>query len=132
LVRPIVLFDGECGFCNRVVSFILEREREPCLRFASLQSETGRALLRHSGLPDDDLGSIVLVDGARALTRSTAVLEIARYLRPPWSLLPVLLMIPPLVRDTVYALVARNRHRLPGRGSACVLASDESRVRILT
>jgi predicted DCC family thiol-disulfide oxidoreductase YuxK len=37
-VHPILLYDGVCGLCNRLVQFILRRDRSGVFRFASLQS----------------------------------------------------------------------------------------------
>jgi predicted DCC family thiol-disulfide oxidoreductase YuxK len=39
--NPLVLFDGECNFCNRSVQFILDHEADNQLRFASSRSVTG-------------------------------------------------------------------------------------------
>jgi predicted DCC family thiol-disulfide oxidoreductase YuxK len=45
--NEIVLFDGVCNFCDSSVQFILKKERNPILKFASLQSETGQKLVKH-------------------------------------------------------------------------------------
>ena len=39
--HPILLYDGVCGLCNRLVQFILRRDRTAIFRFASLQSSAG-------------------------------------------------------------------------------------------
>jgi hypothetical protein len=53
---PILFFDGECGVCTRTVRFLLHRDRRRrSLRFASLQGNTARELLRsHPGLAGVD------------------------------------------------------------------------------
>jgi hypothetical protein len=38
LPRPILLYDGVCGLCHRLVQFIIHRDRRAIFRFASLQS----------------------------------------------------------------------------------------------
>ena len=40
----LVLFDGVCGFCDRLVGFLIERDAAERLRFAPLQGETAAAL----------------------------------------------------------------------------------------
>lgn len=117
----VVLFDGVCNLCNRTVRFLYRREGAVPLHFASLQSEVGRALLREHGLPEDALDSMVLVDADGAHRNSTAVLRTMRLLRRPWSALGVLLVVPRVLRDPLYALVARTRYRLWGRTDACPL-----------
>jgi predicted DCC family thiol-disulfide oxidoreductase YuxK len=42
---PILLFDGVCKVCNGVVNWLIDRDPKGAFRFASLQSEVGRALL---------------------------------------------------------------------------------------
>lgn len=48
-LRPIILFDGNCNLCNGGVQFVLDFDKEGLFRFASLQSEAGKALLQRSG-----------------------------------------------------------------------------------
>ena len=71
---PVMLFDGVCNLCNASVNFVLDRDRDARLRFASLQSESGRGLLAARGvaLPEGDPDSMVLVEGDRVWVRSRA------------------------------------------------------------
>ena len=43
--HPVVLFDGVCNLCNSVVQWLVERDPEGRLRFASLQSRSARRAL---------------------------------------------------------------------------------------
>ncbi|MEO7795066.1 MAG: DCC1-like thiol-disulfide oxidoreductase family protein, partial [Thermoanaerobaculia bacterium] len=51
----IVLFDGVCNLCNGSVQFLLRRDHRRRFRFAALQSDAGRQLLRQCGLAAGDL-----------------------------------------------------------------------------
>ena len=51
---PVLLFDGECGLCNRVVRLAAALDREGKLRFAPLQGPSAQAYLRAHGLPTAD------------------------------------------------------------------------------
>src|SRR5512140_2976539 len=63
---PVLLFDGECGLCHRVVRLLLRLDREARLRFAPLQGPSAQAFLRTHGLPAADFDSLVFVpDWAR-------------------------------------------------------------------
>lgn len=46
----ILLFDGVCHFCHAAVHFIIRRDPEARVRFASMQSEVGKRLLKKRGL----------------------------------------------------------------------------------
>ena len=121
----VVLFDGECNLCNASVNFIIARDDQERFRFVSLQSAIGHRLLEEHGLPSSELGTVVLVEGQQAFTRSTAALRIARRLRCPWPFLFTLIVIPRFVRDFLYALIARNRYRWFGRLPSCRLPSPD-------
>jgi predicted DCC family thiol-disulfide oxidoreductase YuxK len=128
---PIVLYDGVCGMCNRLVQFLVRRDRRGRLRFAALQGETGQALLRTHGLRTDDFDTAVLVEGGRAYTRSRAILRTLRGLGGAWALLGPLDMIPAPLLDFFYDRVANNRYRVFGRSDACMLPPPEMRARFL-
>lgn len=128
----IVLFDGVCNLCDRSVQFIIRHDPTGRFRFASLQSDAGQTLLREYGIADSPPESIVLVEGDRLFTHSTAALRIARHLRFPWSLAAVFLLVPPPIRNSVYRMIARNRYRWFGKKEACLLPSPDIRARFLS
>lgn len=127
----IVLFDGECNVCNRTVDFLLRRDRERRLRFAPLQSDAGRQLLARFGLPADRLDTVVLVEGDRFWTRSTAFLQALRRLPFPWPLASALRLVPRPLRDRAYDAFARNRYRWFGRRETCRVPAPDERDRFL-
>jgi predicted DCC family thiol-disulfide oxidoreductase YuxK len=128
---PIVLFDGVCKFCNRSVNFILDHDARRRFRFAALQSDAGQAVLQRFGLRTDEFETAVLVEYGRAYTKSSAALRIAHNLGGWWSLLAVLLAIPPFLRDAAYDLLARNRYRLFGKADTCRVPTPDIRDRFL-
>lgn len=131
---PVMLFDGHCNLCNGAVDFILSHERTPELKFASLQSEAGRALLAEHGIavPEGDPDSVVLVEGGVAWERSDAALRIARHLTFPWSVVGAFGWVPRALRDAVYKLIARNRYRWFGRKDTCRIATPAEKARFLS
>ncbi len=129
--EPIVLFDGVCKFCDGAIQFLLDHDRTGRLRFASLQSRPGQELLRQFGLPTDQLDSMVLIEGNRCWTRSTAALRLTRYLKLPWPVLSLLLLLPEFLRDAGYEWIAANRYRWFGKLNACRVPTPEVRQRFL-
>jgi predicted DCC family thiol-disulfide oxidoreductase YuxK len=128
---PVILFDGVCNLCNGLVQFVIARDPAARFAFASLQSNAASKLLdRHrqtTPLPD----SIVLVDGDRVFTRSSAALRIARGLGFPWMLAYAGIVVPKPLRDAVYDRVARNRYRWFGKRDVCMVPTPELRGRFL-
>jgi predicted DCC family thiol-disulfide oxidoreductase YuxK len=98
------------------VQFVLRHERTHRLRFAALDSDVGRQVrARHPELADVD--SMVWVEspgesGEHVSIRSDAALETARYMGGPWRLSTIGSLIPRAIRDRLYDLIARHRHRL--------------------
>ena|SRR5437868_6671507 len=132
---PVLLYDGVCGFCNKTVQVILERDRKGTMRFAALQSDYGRAVVeRHAELRGVD--SVVFVEnspggGERVFVRSDAALRVAAYLGGAWKLLLAGYAVPRPARDFCYNLFARNRYRLFGKYESCILPPPEVRSRFL-
>lgn len=131
---PVMLFDGHCNLCNGAVDFILSSEKAPSLKFASLQSDAGRALLEKHGvtLPEGDPDSVLLVEDGVVWERSDAGLRIARHLAFPWSLVGAFGWVPRAVRDGVYKFIARNRYRWFGRKDTCRIATPAEKARFLS
>jgi predicted DCC family thiol-disulfide oxidoreductase YuxK len=134
----VVLYDGVCGLCSRLVAFLLPRDRARRLRFAPLQGPFAAAALRRHGVtpPEGDPDSIVLVEEAgtpaeRLVFRSSAALRILGALPGVWPALRLLLAVPRPLRDWVYDRVAKRRYRLFGKLDACAVPSPETRSRFL-
>ncbi len=131
----LVLFDGVCGFCDRSVRWLIERDSQARPRFAPLQGETAAALrARHPQIPET-LETMVYVErdgGAeRVHLRSEAVLRICAELGRPWRALSWALWLPRWLTDLAYRLLARVRYRVFGKLDACALPGPGERGRFL-
>ena len=122
----VVLFDGVCNLCNGFVNWVIDRDPDARCRFASLQSEAGRAIVVRAGQDPDSMSSLVVVRDGTVHTRSGAVLLIASGLRTPLAPLARLLrVIPRPIRDAGYRIVARYRYSLFGRSETCRVPTEE-------
>lgn len=129
-MHKIVLFDGDCHFCNKSVQFIIKRDPHKHFQFASQQSEIGKKFLSEVKAPLN-LDSLILIANNRYYDKSSAALRICRFLRGGWKVFMILLIIPKPFRDFVYTIVANNRYRLFGKISYCPIPSAEDRERFL-
>ncbi len=130
--HPVILFDGVCNLCNGFVQFVITRDPHERFAFASLQSHAAAKLLKGRYQVVDVPESIVLVDGDRLYTQSTAALRVARGLRFPWNLAYAFVIVPKPIRDVVYGWVARNRYQWFGKRDVCMVPTPELRARFLT
>jgi predicted DCC family thiol-disulfide oxidoreductase YuxK len=127
----VVIYDGECGFCNRSVLFLLKRDKEKALRFSASNSCFSKSELAKHGIPVERLDTLVLLERGEAHTYSDAGLKIAKYLKFPWSLFYYLWVVPKRIRDPMYNFIARNRYRLSGRTTSCGIPDDSSRSQFI-
>ncbi len=123
--QSVILFDGVCNLCNGFVQFLIERDPKRRYRYASLQSETGQALMRSAGLPADEINTVVLMEEGTAYTHSDVALRVARHMGGLWPLATVLYIVPKFLRDAIYNWVARNRYRWFGKKEACMVPTPE-------
>jgi len=131
LPERLLLYDGVCGLCNRLVQWIIQRDRHGRVQFAALQSDLGQELLRAHGMRTDDFDTAVMIERGQAFTKARAVLRVFAALGRPWSLLTPFARLPRPLIDFFYDRVARNRYRFFGRSESCMLPPPEVRSRFL-
>ena len=131
LTQPLILFDGVCNLCNSSVLFIIKRDSKEVFKFASLQSELGKALLEEFKLPATELNSVLLIDKGKFYNKSDAALNIARHLHGLWPMLYGFKIIPLFIRNGVYDWIAKNRYRWFGKKDACMIPTPELKSRFI-
>ena len=132
----LVLYDGVCGLCSRLLQFLLRHDRRRVFSFASLQSAVGQSIIEQSGGNPDQLTSFYVVAdyqtaASRVFIRSDAALFVAGALGWPWRAAQLMCFVPQAIRDRAYVIVARNRYRLFGRFDRCLIPSREVRNRFI-
>lgn len=110
-LERIVFYDGECGFCNGVVNFILKK-RKVDFYFIALQSTTAQAILSKYDV-DIKMNTLYLIENKKLYNRSSAALRIFKNLT---SFFPTIYyvgwLIPKFLRDAIYRLISKFRHRI--------------------
>ena len=133
----IVFYDGVCGLCNRLVQFLLKRDRHDRLRFASLQSDFASKVLGRHGIDPKDLDTVHVVENyeqtsERVLDRSDAILRASRELDGMWAFAAKLgSVVPRPLRNLFYRFVANNRYRVFGKYETCMLPEPQHRAKFL-
>ncbi len=132
----LLLFDGDCGLCNRLNRFVAARDRSDAFRFAPLQGPLAHAILArhgHDATALDTLYAIADFDlpSERVLARSDAAAFVLRELGGFWRIASWGHALPPGVRDAMYNAVARHRYRWFGHADACPAPTPELRRRLL-
>jgi predicted DCC family thiol-disulfide oxidoreductase YuxK len=129
--HAILLFDGECNLCNHAVQFVIPRDPRDYYRFAALQSEAGKQILKQYQLSPTEMNTVILIQNGKLYTKSSAALKLARNLNRLWPLVYLLIIIPSFLRDPVYDWIARNRYKWFGRREFCIMPTPEMKSKFL-
>jgi len=117
---PVLVWDGDCAFCARCVSFI-ERRIKTDARIVAHQKADLAAL----GLTTEQCQAALQWVGADRTIRqgSRAVAALLRSSSLAWGILGAVIDLPVVrvVSSAIYKLIANNRHLLPGGTDACAL-----------
>jgi len=126
----ILFYDGDCGFCNAAVQFVLKHEKAKEIRFSALQSAYARDLFDRFGI-ENDMTSLIVLHKNRFHKKSEAVLALAPFLRSPYRmLLKGMRLFPSFLSNFVYGLIARNRKKII-KNASCILPDREDRERFM-
>ena len=135
--NPIILYDGVCGLCNRLIQFVLKRDRNDRFRFAALQSEFAGDVLRRHGVNPALLDTVYLLlnysqPEERLSSRSDAGIQVLAELGGVWRALATIVKhLPRWIRDKIYNLIARNRYQLFGKHQTCQIPDEKYRSKFL-
>ncbi len=130
--KKIILFDGVCNLCNSSVQYVIKRDSRDEFRFVALQSDLGQKILKHIGIADKNIDSIVLyLPGIAYYYKSSAVIEISKTLQGFFNYGMLFRLLPTFLRDTVYDYVAKNRYKWYGKKESCMIPTPELKAKFL-
>ena len=127
----IVLFDGVCNLCNSTILFLIKHDTNHNLHFAATQTESGKKLMRHYNILDEEKSVFFIKEGI-VFSKSNAVIEIAKQITGWPHIFKYACLFPKFLRDSVYDLIAKNRYSLFGKKETCTVPTEENRNRFLS
>lgn len=123
--HPVIFYDGECGFCQSSVQFVLKRDINQRFRYAALQSDYAKKYLPEDIFENPDFDTIYLLENSRLYDKSEAALRIIEGLPGPIRFMSAFRIIPKFLRDTVYMIISKNRKRLQ-KNDNCLIPTPET------
>jgi len=129
--QKIILFDGVCNLCNSTVQRVITHDKKDVFRFTALQSAVGMVMVTEHGIDTAKTDSIILIDDDKHFIKSTAALKIAKELSGGYSLLYVFIIVPSVIRNWVYDVIAKNRYNWYGRQESCMIPTPELKKKFL-
>ena len=125
-----VFYDGDCGFCNHWVQWILKNDKKDQFLFAALQSDFGQKFLEERNLETINLSTLYLwKPKSFYFQKSQAVFAIARILGGKFALVGHLNILPRFLTDIVYNQVADNRQKLFAQN--CLLLTEKEKEKFV-
>ncbi len=129
--HTIILFDGVCNYCNAMINFAIRNDKKALLKFAPLQSDTGRRLKeQYKVFPDAD--SMIFIENNKAYTYSDAAVRIAKHLDWPAKMFYGFIIVPKFIREPIYKWVAKNRYKWFGKKEECMIPAPDVKARFLS
>lgn len=121
----LVYYDGSCGYCNRVVKWLIKNKISRSIQFAKLDGKYGDQFFKiHPELKNID--SIIVANGTDVFIKSNAAIFLLKQIRK-YKLLGLLLqIIPTPIRDIIYDYIAKIRHKIQTK-QHCTIPTKQER-----
>ena len=130
--KKIILFDGLCNLCNNSVQYVIKQDTKDVFRFVALESALGQKIMRHIGIADKNIDSIVVYQpGIAYYYKSAALIEITKSLQGIFHYGLLFKILPISLRDIVYDYIAKNRYRWYGKKESCMIPTPELKTKFL-
>ena len=120
--KDTLLIDGDCGLCTHTAVFINPRLKQPySVRFIAIESEEGQEIIKTFSEKLQAADSVYLIRNGKAYMRSAAAIRCLLYMKWYYSMwFPLAWIVPSPLRDIVYRIVARYRHKVFKRPATCI------------
>ncbi|KAA1037615.1 DUF393 domain-containing protein [Macrococcus equipercicus] len=118
----VVIYDGDCGFCQYWIRWLLKHDSNERLLFADQYSAFFQSL------PVRTADSVMLIAGRHSYTKSDAVIEILAAIGCR-KLAFAGRLVPKVLRDALYEIIAKYRHRLAPK--SCEIMPDAYKKRFI-
>ena len=113
----IVLYDGECNFCNTWICFIKSKLKKNEISFIPFNSIEGIEIIEKFQVKNQN--SVVYIKNNIVFFKSSAVLKICKQLQFPYNLLQFSKIIPNFLLNFVYDFIAKRRLKLTSKKQCC-------------
>ena len=115
-MADVLFIDTHCVLCNRLGAFLTKRcSKKGGLNIRGIDSEEGLNVIE--GLPESlkEADSMYLIRAGQPYIRSAASIRLLLYMRWYYAMwYPFVWLFPLPLRDGIYQMVSRYRHRLFG------------------
>ena len=113
----IVLYDGECQFCEKWVHFAQSKLQDKTISFLPINSVEAIKIEQEFQIRNQD--SVVYIQNNIIFFKSQAVLKICKQLQFPYNYLVFLKILPTFLLNFGYDFIAKRRLKLTNNKACC-------------
>ena len=122
-MNQIILFDGVCGLCKKSVDILIKMDKKKRFKYTSLQGEYVKTLDI-----EPDIDSIIFYEDNTIYYKSTAILKICQALGGIWKVTAIFYIIPRVIRDFIYDVIAKYRYKIFGKMESCRMPKESEQA----
>jgi len=112
-----VLYDGDCNFCKKWISFAKDKLQNNEISFIPFNSTEGIETIEKFQIKNQK--SVAYIHDDIVFFKSRAVLKICKQLQFPYNLLYFLTITPTFLLDFAYDFIAKRRLKLIPKKQCC-------------
>lgn len=126
MIEKYIIFDGNCGFCNKFLMTIAKKDKNDIFLFVSNLSNLGVNLLLKYKIIGLDESTIILIENHNIYIKSAAIKRILLNLKYYNILGKLMFLFPEKISNYVYDIISINRDKII-KNSDCKI--PDSRIR---
>jgi len=125
-----VIYDGDCGFCNKMIMVFAKNDKNNNFKFVSSLSEFGIKFLLKYNIKGLEKSTIILIKKKNFYIKSTAIRKILLRISYFRILGYVMFLIPKKVSDCFYDFISNRRKRIL-KNDYCEIPTSEIRKKFI-
>lgn len=124
--KDLLILDGNCGLCHRLANFLDKRLlNKSSMIYLARESLDAEAVLARIPKSKQLADTVYLRKNGLFFIRSAAAIRCLLYLKWYWRMFfPFLWMVPLPLRDLIYMIIAKYRHKVFEKPKVCTFRVD--------
>tara|TARA_B100001113_G_scaffold289820_1_gene245829 strand:+ start:675 stop:1070 length:396 start_codon:yes stop_codon:yes gene_type:complete len=120
-----LILDGDCGLCNRLAIFLSPRlHKGKKMSFLTNESDKGKEIINKLSDEKQNADTVYLIKNKKTYIRSAAAIRCLLFMKWHYKILyPFCWIIPLPIRDLVYVIISKNRHKIFAKPEVCMIPS---------
>ncbi len=122
----VLLLDGDCGLCHRLAMFMDKNLGSiKKIKFQPIESSSSQELIQSFPKKQQNMDTVYLYMNGKSYTRSSAAIRCLLFLKWYWKIwFPFVWIVPLPLRNFVYKVIAKYRHRIFSKPEVCSFQID--------